>query len=295
MNHFISSFLSVNLLYNLHLWGIVCLSDSERIPYSSQIRSELKEIYQYRTMLIALVKKDLIGRYRHSFLGFFWHFVSPLMLILIYYIAFSSVKISSIDNFGLYVAIGVFPFNFMLNNLISGSNCIINNGQMINKMYFPNIILVLSQVISSFVVFLIGIAIVSCISLGLGLSFSIVSFFSFAFLILLIFIFAFGLVLLFSSICVYVKDVQLFLTSISTMFFFLTPMFYLADETTGILNIIIWINPFTYFVEGFHQILFWGYAVNPNILLGCIGLSILSITAGMITFYKLKNGFAQRV
>ncbi len=56
------------------------------------LRSDIVEIFQYRNVLRSLVVKTLFGKYKNSFLGFAWNFVTPMILFLMYYIIFSEIR-----------------------------------------------------------------------------------------------------------------------------------------------------------------------------------------------------------
>ena len=259
-----------------------------------KIKTDIREIWESRNVLKALITKNLIGRYKNSILGFGWHFVMPAIYMIVYYLVFSQIRQNPIDNFWVYLASGLFAFHFMINNLVSGAGCIVSNSGMIKKMYFPREIFVLSQVISTFVIMLIGYAIVlvaliiSGYELNAALLFSIIVF-------ALMMLFAVGYVMIVSALTVYVRDIQHFLNSISMAFFFLTPMYFTTESTTGMLNTIIWANPFTYYIEALHQIIYYGTAPDAILIAECAIISIVVASMGFALFSKLKGGFAERL
>ena len=259
-----------------------------------RFRSELQELYDSRNILKSLVIKNLVGRYRYSVLGFGWNFVFPIVLLFVYYIVFSQIRTTSIPDYWIYLASGIFPFNYMISNLTSGSACIISNAGMVKKMYFPREIIVLSQVISSFVIMLIGYSIifVAILITGYGVGTAIIML---PILFLLTFMFTLGFVLIFSALTVYIRDVQFFLSSISMFFLFITPMFFFFDSITGFFRLIVSINPFTYFIETFHDIVYYQSFPSSLHIISVTLLSIMSIIVGLLVFRKLNNGFVERL
>lgn len=253
-----------------------------------------KEIYESRNILKSLVVKNFIGRYRYSVLGFGWNFIMPIVLLFVYYIAFDQIRAIPIPDFWIYLASGLFPFHFLIANLTGGSGCIVGNAGMVKKMYFPREIIVLSQVISTFMIMLIGyvVILVAVLVSGYGFGTSIIML---PVVFILTFIFTLGFVLLFSAITVYIRDVQYFLTSISVVFFFLTPMYFVSESITGLFSIVVSLNPFTYFIESFHDLLYYQSFPDSMHLLIIIVLSLLSLTVGVLVFHKLENGFAERL
>lgn len=258
------------------------------------LKNEIKEIVDSRNVLKSLVKKNLVGRYRNSALGFGWHFVMPAIMLVVYYIVFSQIRSTPIDDFWVYLASGLFPFNYMINNLTNGSGCVVNNANMVKKMYFPRGILVLSQAISTMIIMLIGysIVIIAIILSGYGISTSILLL---PLIILLMFGFVLGYVLLLSAITVYHRDVQHFLSSISMMFFFLTPMYFVSDSISGLFKTIVMANPFTYYVEFFHTIVYYQTIPEINSILIVTCITTISLICGAIVFHKLKMNFAERL
>lgn len=255
----------------------------------------VREIYNSRYMISALVCKDLVGRYRNSVLGFLWHFVIPLVTFCVYFIAFSTIRIAPIPDFAIYLSSGLFAFTFMTSNLSGGAATITSNASMVKKMYFPREILVLSRIISTFIVMLIGYVIVFLAIILTGFSINIWTIWLFPFLLILVLIFTLGYVFLFSALNVYLRDIQYGLQSISMVFFFLTPMYFLSSTATGLLKTTIWLNPFTYYVEAIHDCIYFGEMPSLFIICMCIVFSLISCIVGFVIFEKLKSGFAERL
>ena len=182
----------------------------------------------------------------------------------------------------------------MLNNLIGGSGCIVNNSGMIKKMYFPREIIVLAQVLSAFIIMILGYIVIMVTIVISGHSFTVSALMLPVFFTLLL-LFVLGYTLFFSAITVYVRDVQYFLTSISMAFFFMTPMYFTLDNVSGLLSKIVWFNPFTYYVEALHQIIYYGNLPSLNITILCAALPVVSLLIGAYTFHRLKSGFAERL
>ena len=117
----------------------------------------------------------------------------------------------------------------------------------------------------------------------------------FLIILILMFFFVLGYVFLLSAITVYLRDIQYILGSINMLFFFLTPMYFVARDATGLLGKIIWFNPFTYYIESFHQMLYYGVMPDMHYVMVCAILPIFSISIGLLIFRHLKKGFAERL
>jgi len=73
----------------------------------------LKEIYEYRTMISELIKRDLRGRYKGSVLGFAWTFLNPLLQLAVYTIVFSNIMRAGIEDYYLFLFVALIPWMFL--------------------------------------------------------------------------------------------------------------------------------------------------------------------------------------
>ena len=108
-------------------------------------------------------------------------------------------------------------------------------------------------------------------------------------------VFVTGYVLFLSAVTVYIRDLQYLITSLSMVFFFITPLYFMMSDVSGILSDIIAINPFAYYVQACEQILYFGVFPETNIMIVCSVLPVISITVGTIVFRRLRSGFAERL
>lgn len=255
---------------------------------------ELREIRDSHSVIRGLVRKDLFGRYKNSAMGFAWHFIIPIVMMIVYYVVFQTIRTNAIPHFWVFLASGLFPFNFMMTNLNRGPGMIVSNSAMVKKMYFPRSILVISEVLSSFLIMLMGygaILIAICLS-GYPITYAILLL---PVLLVPMIVMVLGYSLVLSAITVYVKDIQHLVNSLSMVFYFITPMYFSLGDVSGIFGTIILINPFTYFIESFHQIIYNGVIPGADLLIVCFLVPIAFLVAGVLVFHRLKRGFAERL
>lgn len=261
----------------------------------SRFLKDLKEIYEYRSIIRALVSKNLFGRYRNSVLGFGWHFVMPVIMMVVYCVVFAQARFSQVDDFWIYIGSGIFPFTFMMSNLTGGAGAIVGNSGMVKKMYFPREIIVISQIISSFITMLIGYTAVLVVVVLSGHNISWSAFLFMPVILVLIIAFTLGYTLLFSSLTVYMRDIQYILGSIAMVFYFVTPLYFAVDGVSGILSSVIWLNPFTYFIELCHSVVYYGKLPRLEVIVASVVISLASFVVGLVMFRRLKCGFAERL
>ena len=256
---------------------------------------QLGEIIEYRSILRSLITKNLYGRYKNSFFGVGWHLITPILMLGVYYIAFTELRQNEIEYYWIYIASGIFAFNYMISNLSVSPGILISNSNIIKKMYFPRELIIIAQCISSLIVCIIGYMIVVSLMIVTQHNCLSYSIFLTPIVLLLMFFFVLGYSLFFAAITVYVRDIQYCLNTITIVFFFLTPLYFLADSTSGVLQTIIWMNPFTYYVELFHDIMYFGVIPDSITVVVCLCGSIISLICGTLLFGHLKKGITERL
>ena len=261
----------------------------------TSIKTEFHDLSRYKNILKSLVINNLVGKYKNSMLGCIWHIAIPLVMIVVYYIVFTEIREHPMDQYWVFLASGIFPFNFMMLNLLGGSSCIVNSSSMIKKMYFPRELIVLSQVISTLIVTLAGYVVIISIIFISGYPLDIICVLIAFAIIIMSSIFVLGYVLLLSSVVVYVRDIQYALNSISIVFYFITPIYFMASEVEGALKAVIWANPFTYFLEVIHKLIYYGDYPTYSEISMCVLITTISIVVGSLVFRKLKRGFVERL
>lgn len=84
-----------------------------------------KELYEYREMIISLVRKDLRGRYKGSVLGFLWTFINPLLQLIVYTIVFSIIMNTSYEQYYLFLFVALVPWMFFSSSVTDGAASIL--------------------------------------------------------------------------------------------------------------------------------------------------------------------------
>lgn len=253
-----------------------------------------KELYNYRELLKSNVKKEIRGKYKGSFLGILWSFVNPLLMVLVYAIVFPFIMRVSEDNYLIFLITAIIPWNFFTTVIAQGTSTIIQNGNIIKKVYFPREILPISVVISGLVNFFI-----SCIIIILFLIFSGIGLSTYILLLPVIAIIQFllllGLVFILCSINVYIRDVEYITNFFVSMAFYITPVLYSISMFPERFRWILELNPMAHIINAYRDIFY--YQQMPEVFkLGLVGISSFIITIiGYLIFRKMQRGFAEEV
>lgn len=163
-----------------------------------------RELYNYRQLLKSNVRKEIRGKYKGSFLGVLWSFVNPLLTTLVYAIVFPFILKNAQDHYTTFIVIAILPWSFFTTVISQGTNCVLVNGGILKKVYFPREVLPLSIAISGLINFLISCLIIAIFLIFSGIGFSWHLIFL-PIVILIQFILTLGIILMTSSIDVYVR------------------------------------------------------------------------------------------
>lgn len=245
-------------------------------------------------MIQSFIKKEVRGRYKGSILGFLWNFITPLMQIVVYIMVFTIVFRPNIDNYAIYLIVGMVPWIFFSESISSGSGSIINNSELVKKIYFPRTVLPISTVMSKFVNYIISTCISFAIILVMGFNLNWQPLLLLPFAMLLILIFSIGLSLLLSAIDTYLRDIEYIVNVVLMVLIWMTPIMYVREQfNSELFNFILSINPVTYFIEFFQDIIYFGIVPDIISIITCTCFAFGALLIGLIIFYKLEPDFAE--
>jgi len=254
---------------------------------------DFKELWSYRELLYFLAWRDIKVRYKQTSIGVVWAVLQPFLTMVIFSIFFGRVAgISSGEiPYPIFVYSGLLFWNYFSNSLSSSSNSLISEQAIIQKVYFPKIIIPLAATI----VFLLDFLFASVIFVGLMFYFHffpslvgilliipslIITFFSFS-----------GLGLIFSAINVKYRDVRYALPFFIQLLVFLTPVIY-PTSILGRHQWLLYINPMSGVIETMRIGLLGVGTINWVIYGFSAILSILLFLLGVLYFSKSENKFA---
>ena len=261
----------------------------------------LARLFRYRGLIQSLVARELKARYRGSVLGFFWSFINPLLLLLVYSFVFTFVMPAAhdprIEPYALFMFCGILPWTWFSASLTEASGSLVSGGNLIKKVLFPAEILPIVSVLANMVHFFLGllILIVSLIYYRRWPDPAGLLWFPVAVVIQLVF--TTGLALFLSALTVHYRDIRDLLSNILMFWFFATPIIYpWQDENVRVYKWLFNLNPFTHLAVSYQEILFFDGPVGHAKWLVALGvLSIFVFLGGYWFFDRLRDSFAEAV
>ena len=259
----------------------------------------LAQLLRYRGLISSLVSRELKARYRGSVLGFFWSFINPLLLLVIYSFVFKVFlpqKWEGYEHIELFMFCGILPWTWFSTSLLESSGVLISGGNLIKKVLFPAEILPIVTVLANMVHFFFGLPILAAFLIYFRLPIHLTELAWFPVAILVQLILTTGLALQLSALTVHFRDIKDILSNLLTIWFFATPIIYpytiMEPWQMRILNM----NPMTHLIITYQEILYFNGPVGHAGLLLVLGvLSIAFFLFAYFVFDRLRDTFAEEV
>ncbi|MBQ6992718.1 MAG: ABC transporter permease [Clostridia bacterium] len=253
-----------------------------------------KRLYEYRELLKTNVKKDVRGKYKKSFFGFLWSFLNPLLQITVYAIVFPLILKNTQENYVIFLCTGLIPWTFFSITISRAAGCMIENGNILKKVYFPREIIPISLVTAEAFNFIISTIIILGFVIfgGLGIT-KYVIFYPIILIVQYLLVLALSFII--SAVTVYFRDLQHFISVGLQLLFYGTPIVYSGETIPEAFKWIININPMSYIISAFRDI-FYNQQMPDLISLGKLAIILIfACIVGYLIFNKLQKRFAEEL
>ena len=272
----------------------------------------LAAVLRNRFLLRLLVRKEIRVRYRGSVLGLLWSYLKPLLQFSVYYVAlgiFLDLQ-GTTENYAIYLFSGIVLINFFTEAFGNATRSIVENRDLIRKIYLPRELFPISAVWVSAVHFVPQALVLAGACLVVGWRPDVLQLFLVLVGFLIVACLASGLGLLFGAVNVYFRDAENLVDMILMVVTWASPVLYswvLVSDALGKWFFLYQLNPMTVAVELFH-LGFWvptlgdgtaGSALMPD-LLGlwvpvAAVVSLMILVLGQFVFQRLSANFAQEL
>lgn len=258
-------------------------------------RQRLTELWQYRELLRNMVRRDVKLKYRGSVLGFLWSLVHPLAFLGIYSFVFMVIMpVRHIESFPLYFMSGYLPWSAFVLTVTTSATCLVDNGGLIKKIFFPREILPLSVGCSFLVNFLLTLAALLPV-FWLSGHWPGLSYLWLPLLLVAQTALTLGVGLLVSISYVLYRDLQYLLELFLTLLFWLTPIVYTPEMVPESFRPVFLINPMSHVVGCYRSVLLYGTMPEPLSLLYLCVLGVVLAAASLWRFWRQSGTLAEMV
>lgn len=255
----------------------------------------LKELWEYREMIVSLTKRDLKSRYKGSVLGFLWMFLNPLLQLCVYTIVFSTIMRMDIEKFYLFMFVALIPWLFFSSCLSAGPGVIFSQQDMVKKIYFPREVLPISFTLSQFVNMLLSFIVVFAAVIISRVTINPIALLYLPIIMLIEFVLGLGVTYIVSALTVYFRDLQYVMGIISMAWMYLTPVIYPVDMVPEQFVDLFYLNPMTAIVIAYRDILYYGRVPEIRTLTNAVIMGVVVLVVGQFTFSKLQRHFVEEL
>ena len=253
-----------------------------------------KELYNYRELMKTNIKKEIRGKYKGSWLGVLWTFLNPLLMLAVYALVFPYILRVNVENYTIFMIVALIPWNFFTTAIQTGTGCVVANGNILKKVYFPREIIPISITTSQLVNFLITCLIMFIFIFVSGVGFSI-HILLLPILILIQFILTLAINFVLSALTVFAHDIDHFVSVALTLGFYATPIVYLSTMLPEKFQWAMKVNPMAVLVEAYRSVLYYHQLPDFKLLGIWVVLSILFLVLGYLIFKKLEKNFVEEL
>ena len=259
----------------------------------------IKEIYQKKYLISELAKRDFKNRFTGSFLGIFWAFINPIVMLFILWFVFTQgFKAGNITDHAVPFFVWLMPamiiWNFFSETFNSSTNVILEYSFLVKKVNFRLGILPLVKIMSALIIHGIFLLILFFVLILYGY-YPDFYWFQFLYYLFCSVMLVLGLGWLTSALTVFIKDVGQIVGILLQFGFWLTPIFWEMNLVPEKYRFFFKFNPVWYLTEGYRKTFLYKVPLWEESLLATVyfwGVTFVFLFVGMVVFKKLRNHFA---
>lgn len=256
----------------------------------------LRELWQYRELLYFLVWRDIKIRYKQTVLGATWAVIQPLFTMVVFTLLFGTLAGMPSDDipYPLFSYAALLAWTYFANALSAGSGSLVGSSNLINKVYFPRLIVPAASVLAGMVDYAIAFVVLLGLMLCYGRVPPVAMVVTVPLLSLLLLLFSLGTSLWLSALNVEYRDIRFVVPFLVQLWMFVTPVIWPLSRVPERYRWLLMFNPMAGIVEGYRSALF-GRPWDIAALSVSVALTALLLVGGAFYFRRLERSFADVV
>ncbi len=253
----------------------------------------MKTHNNYSYLIQQFTITDFKLRYSHSILGYLWSLLNPLLMFGVLYVVFSIfMRFGGVKHYQIYLLSGIILWNFFSETTSSGMTSLLTKSSLLNKVYFPRIIIPLSSTLTNAITLFLNIVIFSVFLIIAKVRVTYAAIFSLLTLIELVML-AFGVSMILSSFYLKFRDLSHIWGVFLQLGFWGTPIIYPVDIVPARFHILFKINPMARLINNFRMAVIFGEIPGFRNIVYNLVLVLSLFFFGLIVYQKRQKYFAE--
>lgn len=250
----------------------------------------IREWKRYNNLFVELVRKGIRLKYRRSYLGVIWSMIEPLLTMIVLTVVFGTILGHHGKDFPVYILSGRLIYSLFSQSTTTALKSIRANEGMIKKVYVPKYMYPLSGIVFNYILFLISLVVLACVSLVLRVFPTVQVLFAIVPLAVL-FMLSVGVGMILATVGVFFRDMEYLWNVLLMLVMYTCAIFYYPDKLFN--SNVSWIlkyNPLYCIIDCFRSCVF-GTEIHGKMLLYAFLVAIASIVIGSLLFRKNEDRF----
>lgn len=270
-------------------------------PHKPWWQLDLAELWRYKDLIILLVRRDFVAQYKQTILGPLWHVITPLLTTLIYTVIFGNIAKLPTDGIPpfLFYLCGTTFWSYFAKCLTATADTFVVNQNIFSKVYFPRLVMPLSQVISAGIGFII--------QLGVFMAFAAYALWQGApvhvswalsllpVLVLLMVMLGLGMGIIVSALTTKYHDLRHVVSFGVQLLMYATPVIYPLSMVPSRWQELLLLNPLTSLMELFRLALLGEGFYHPGWLAYSVFMCVFVLLVGVVSFNRVERIFVDTV
>jgi ABC-2 type transport system permease protein len=259
------------------------------------IRGGLSAIYGYRELIKNLVLKDLKLKYRGSVFGFLWSLLNPLVMIVVYLIAFKYIMAIRSGGFVFLLLIGILAWTFFASSATMGAGAIVDNAGLLKTVYFPRAVLPIASVFFNLAQYLLTTAVFLPLMLVIYQLPPALPALLFPVFLLLQLAMTIGIALALAAGTAFFRDIRHLLEVALMVMFWTTPILYDYHSVPAAWRWPILFSPLSPFVLAYQDIFYYAQWPEPAAAAVAVVYAAVALAGGFALFMRVQGQFTEQV
>jgi lipopolysaccharide transport system permease protein len=265
-------------------------------PTRGWLGINLRELWDYRDLLFFLSWRDISVRYKQTALGAVWVILQPFLTMVVFTFIFG--KLANISSEGapypIFCFAALLPWQYFSTTLNSSANSLVNNANLLSKVYFPRLLIPLSTLFPTLVDFAISFLVLLGLLFHYRFALTWNALWLPAFLILLMTT-VFGIGLWFAALNIHYRDIRYIVPFIMQFGMFVSPVVYPSSVVPQRWQAVYAVNPMVGVIEGFRWALLGKEVLPGKMIAISTAVAMLVLLGGIFYFRRAEKNFADIV